>query len=108
MKEQHKTYKLQEEALKKAMIFYKEGRNKNLVCVFRKGLMTYKIIPRKEKENEFILISANNKYKYIKQIELLFKEKFNVILGCELLKYEENFKQFKNYNNEDKINIFRR
>jgi len=68
IKENHKTYKLQEEALNKAIDFYKEGKNKNLVCVFRKGLMTYKVIPSRYK-NEFILISANNKYKYIKEIK---------------------------------------
>ena len=79
-RENHKTYKFQEEALEKAINFYKSNENHYKVFVYKKGFRTYKIIPSRN-QDEFILISVNNKWKYIKKDNKLSEKKYEVTFG---------------------------
>jgi len=91
--ETKKHYKLQEDALKEAIAFYKNKNNNNYHNIFKmtRGFNKYYIIPVDLDDNKFILISGNLKrWKFIKQINFK-KYNSNEVRKVQIEIYPESF-----------------
>lgn len=82
MNSKQKNSKLEKDALDEAIKFYKDRDNFTKVFVYKKGSKTYKLIPTRHEnhENEFILITSNNKWKYIRKQEILDEGDYKVTI----------------------------